>query len=218
MEPCCYADDYAGVFGRRAAEREADRFLRRGLSGTAAVLADALRDAGIDGASVLEVGGGVGALHTDLLRTGAATARTVELSPGWDRPARRVLDELGLADRVDRRVGDFVTLASDLPAADVVVAHRVVCCYPAWQAMLAAVADRAERLVGLTVPRDTWWTRSGVALGNGVLGMRSTRFRVFVHPVARMRRELADRGFEPRFDDHGLVWQTMVLERATAGG
>lgn len=215
MESCCYADDYGGVFGRRAAERDADDYLRRGLSGTAAVLAAALRDAGVDDATILEVGGGVGGLHVDLLRAGAGTAVNVDLSPEWEQPARRVLDEFDLAARVDRRVGDVVAVASDLAPADVVVAHRVVCCYPAWHVLLAAIADRAGRLVGLTVPRDTWWTRSGVAIGNAMFGLGSTRFRAFVHPVAEMCEELGRRGFGLRFENHGLVWQTMVMERTT---
>ena len=33
-------------------------------------------------------------------------------------------------DRVERRHGDFVTVAPKVPAADDVILDRVVCCYP----------------------------------------------------------------------------------------
>jgi predicted RNA methylase len=69
------------MFGARTARRDAKRYRRKGLDDTAGVMVDFLRRRGLEGASVLEIGGGVGALETELLRAGAAQAVNVEPSP-----------------------------------------------------------------------------------------------------------------------------------------
>ena len=92
----------------------------------------------MSGASVLEVGAGVGAIELELLAAGAARATDVELSGEYEEEAQKLLDEHGVADRVERRVGDFVT--EPVEPHDVVVLHRVVCCYPDVDALVGVAA------------------------------------------------------------------------------
>ena len=213
MASCCYRDEYEQLFSEKTARRTARRFRRRGLRGTARELADGLAVAGIEGATVLEVGGGVGDIQAHLLREGAAHAVNVELSPAWERAAEHLLADLGLAERVDRRLGDFVDLVGELPDADLVVLHRVVCCYPNWRAMVAAASARARRAVGMTLPVDRWWTRAGVAAANWFLAMRKNDFRVFVHPVAPLLQACREAGLSVVRDRTGFVWRTVILAR-----
>lgn len=213
MGECCYSGEYAEFFSERAAHRTARRFLRWGLRGSAGELADAVAGAGVEDATILEVGGGVGGIHVDLLRRGAAAAINVELSPSWEEPAMHVLSQKGLENRVDRRVGDFVAVADDVPGADVVILHRVLCCYPDWPAMLGAALEKAQRLVAFTVPVDRWWTRVAIAAGNALLRARGRDFRAFVHPPQRMVRAIGAAGLHVRSDRSGLVWRTVVAER-----
>lgn len=214
MARCCYEGEYAEEFDRRTAERHARRYLRRGLRGSGATLVDEIAGRGLDGASVLEVGGGMGDLHVELLRRGAAEAYNLEMSPEWEGAAREVLAARGLTERVRRELGDVVV--DDAPAADIVVLHRVVCCYPDWQAMLDRAAERTRRTLGLTFPRDSWLTRAFVRLGNAILRARGRSFRAFVHPADRMLARLAEAGLQPVADRQGLVWRTVVLERTGA--
>lgn len=214
MSSCCYSGEYADVFGHKGAEREARRYVKRGLRGSERTLASALRDRAASGASILEVGGGVGALQVELLRAGAVSATNVELSPEWEPAARRLLDHFALTGRAGRRVGDFVDAAGDLPQADVVVLHRVVCCYPHWRRMLEAAAGRARRTIALTFPVDRMRTRAVLALGNWLLKLRGRSFRAFVHPPDEMLAALREQGFGIVGDESGLVWRSVVLERA----
>ena len=113
-----------------------------------------LTELGPKGMTVLEVGGGVGEIQVALLESGvAASAINIELSPNWEAAAKALLAERGLTDRVTRLNGDFVQEAAALPKADAVILHRVVCCYPNWQAMLTAATSRANRFVVVTFPR-----------------------------------------------------------------
>ncbi len=211
---CCDPGDYRRVFTPARAGRTVRRYLARGLDGTAADLAQAVAAHGVAGATLLEIGGGAGTIHVDLLRGGAASAVNVELSPGWEAAAAELLAGLDLADRVQRLVGDFVTTADTQQPADVVILHRVVCCYPHWKPMLAAAGRLAGRVVGLTVPVDRWWTIVAIAVGNRFFGLTGCGFRGFVHPIAPMLGALATAGFQVSHDRSGAIWRTVVLTRA----
>jgi magnesium-protoporphyrin O-methyltransferase len=209
---CCYPEEYGDcVFSTRHADRVLRSFRKKGLRGSERVMADAVAEAGIAGATVLEVGGGIGALQADLLTRGAARTINVDLSPAWERHAERLFAELGTADRCVRRVGDFVVEAPTLPVADVVILNRVVCCYPDWQALLDAAASRSRRVVAFAFPRPV--VRGVVSAGNLAYRLRGRRFRMFVHPAGSMLAFLRDRGLSIRTDRSGPVWRTVVLER-----
>lgn len=216
MPECCYPDEYGMLFTERSASRFARRFERKGLRGSAGRLAAGVAAAGLDGATILEVGGGVGEIHADLLRRGAARATNVELSAGWEAAADRLLEGMGLRERVRRVVGDFVEKAGDLPAADVVILHRVICCYPDWERMLAAAASRARRVVAVTVPVDRRATRAAIRAGNLLLRLQGREFRAYVHPPEGMIAALRGDGFDMVVDDRGVVWHTFVARRASA--
>lgn len=212
MPSCCYRDEYGELFSEREATRTARRFRRKGLRGSAQRLADAVIAAGVDGASILEVGGGVGHVHTRLLQAGAARAVNVELSPGWEAAARDLLFDLGLEDRVERRLGDVVDEAGRLPEADVVVLHRVLCCYPGWREMSDAAVSRTRRVLAITLPVDRWWTRAAIGAGNLLFRLRGRDFRAYVHPVADVLERVRAAGFRVVHDHRGLVWRSVVLE------
>lgn len=213
MPSCCYREEYGEHFTPREASRTARRFRRRGLRGSALELVHAVTATGLDGATVLEVGGGVGHLHVRLLQAGAASAVNVELSPSWETAAGDLLADLGLDDRVDRRIGDLVDDAAELPDADVVVLHRVMCCYPDWRAMADAAVSRADRVLGITIPVDRWWTRAAVWAENRIRALRGRSFRTYVHPADDVFAHIRRQGFRTVHDHHRLVWRTVVLER-----
>ncbi|HVM16580.1 MAG TPA: methyltransferase domain-containing protein [Gaiellaceae bacterium] len=212
MPRCCSAGEYRRFFNRKQARRDARRYRRGGLDAVSARVRDAAGDVG--GQTVLEVGGGVGALVLELVRAGAARATTVELSPAYDEEAQALAREAGAADRVERRVGDFVAEAATVEPADVVILNRVVCCYPDYDALLGAAAGCARRRLVFSFPREAWWTRAGARVVNGWLRLRRCGFRTFVHPSAALvaaaeRGRLRVAAVEP-----GRLWQVAVLDRA----
>ncbi|MGH3092780.1 MAG: SAM-dependent methyltransferase, partial [Gaiellaceae bacterium] len=117
---CCAPKGYRELFGERAARRDARRYRRKGLDETAQEMVEFLRGRGLDDATVLEIGGGVGAIGLELLRAGADRAVEVELSPNYERSAAELARELGFEGRVERRLGDLVAEGEGVPAADAV--------------------------------------------------------------------------------------------------
>jgi magnesium-protoporphyrin O-methyltransferase len=207
---CCSTPGVDEFFDEKTARRDARRYRRKGLDATARQMVAFLRERGIEGRSILEVGGGVGALEIELLRTGAARAVNVELSPAYDREAAALAREAGVADRIDRRHGDFAAGAFVAPA-DVVLLHRVVCCYPDPDALVGAAAEHTHGCLVLSFPRESRLTRAGVAIVN--LWNRRIGFRVYVHPVHGILDAAQRRGLRPAFEYRGRLWHVAALER-----
>jgi magnesium-protoporphyrin O-methyltransferase len=117
-------------FDRKRAQKELKRYERKGLSPSGRVLVQALEERAITGADVLEIGFGIGALHLELLKAGAASAVGLELSPAYVEAAEELAERAGRRDEVEYRLQNIAEDAEGVPEAAVVVMHRVICCYP----------------------------------------------------------------------------------------
>jgi 2-polyprenyl-3-methyl-5-hydroxy-6-metoxy-1,4-benzoquinol methylase len=214
MAGCCNPRGCDEFFDERFARRLANRYRRRGLDRTARRMVAFLEQHGLEGATVLEVGGGVGEIQLELLKRGATRTVNLELSPGYDEEARRLLRETGFEGRVERRLADIAAQPDEVGAADVVILNRVVCCYPDYERLLAAVADHARRLVVFSYPPRNLVSRALVGLENLLFRLRGREFRAFAHSPAAMLAVVERRGFRRAFAHRALVWQAAGLERA----
>ena len=199
------------MFTPRFAERDARRYRNKGLTGSALALVELA--GGVREATVLDVGGGVGAIGLELLAAGAGRATNVELSAGYEEAAAALAAERGAADRVDRRVADIVDDRQSLERHDLVVMHRVVCCYPDMPALVGAAATKAQRALAMTYPRDSWWTRLFARLVNVYMRLRGRAFRTFIHSPAGIRAAARAQGLRPTLESGGLLWQVVAFER-----
>jgi hypothetical protein len=204
--PGCCSTDYRRFFNRKFATRDLRRYREQGLSATERDLVELVGD--VRGASVLEAGGGIGALQLELLEAGAASATNVELSGGYEDAAA----ELFAGRDVERVVGDFVT--EHVEAHDVVVMHRVVCCYPDLDALVGVAADRARRRLALTYPQQRGWIRLGLGAVNVWLRLRRCGFRTYAHPVDRIDAAAEAHGLRlERRVRRGLIWESAAFTR-----
>jgi magnesium-protoporphyrin O-methyltransferase len=201
------------MFNHRFANRMATRYRKRGLDKTARRMVELLTERGVQGATVLEIGGGVGEIQLELLRRGAASATNLELSPGYDAEAAALMEGAGFTDRVQRRLVDIADDPAAVEPADIVVLHRVVCCYPDYVKLLSVAADHTRRhLVFSHPPRDPL-SRAVVATQNLLLRLSGREFRVFAHPPAAMLAVLAEHGLRPAAAHRGPVWQVAAVTR-----
>jgi Methyltransferase domain len=176
-------------------------------------MVDFLELRGVEGATVLEIGGGVGEIQIELLKRGAAHALNLELSPAYDEEAERLLREVALEERADRRIHDIAVDPTSVEAVDIVVLHRVVCCYPDYERLLDAAARCARRLLVFSYPPRNAGSRLFIAAENLFLRLLGREYRTFAHPPAAMFGVLGERGLRRTFAQHTLVWQVAGLER-----
>jgi magnesium-protoporphyrin O-methyltransferase len=145
MKDFCSAAGYRWAFSERRARREARRYERRGLDGISRRIVQLLKAQGVDGHTLLEIGGGVGAVQIELLQAGVTRVVSIELTPTYEAAAEGLLRRAGLQDRVERKVMDFAEAATDVEAADIVVMNRVICCYPDMPKLAGAAAAHTRR-------------------------------------------------------------------------
>ena len=215
---CCSPGDspFDRQFDVRHAARHLRAYRRDGPVGLTRALIEALAAGGIDGHTVLEIGGGVGAVHHGLLQSGAAAAVDVDASRAYISVAREEAERQGHADRVRYLAGDFVALADEVNPADLVALDRVICCYADMAALVGRSATLARRRYGLVYPRDSWLGRVGVALLNIQLRLSRSSFRTYVHRTAEIDALLATHGLVKRLERTTLIWQLALYERPAA--
>lgn len=213
---CCNRDAYSDVFGDRFARRIARRCRRRGLDRNRRRVVDFLSVQGIEDATVLEIGGGIGELHVELLRRGARAATNLEISTSYEEQAAQVLELSGVGHRVTRRFLDIASAPDDVEPADVVVLHRVVCCYPDYERLLSAAASHARHLLVFSHPPRSLLVRLSFGLDNLVRRIRGNDFRGFVHPPEAMVAVVESQGMAVRYRHRGLSWTVVGFERGTA--
>jgi 2-polyprenyl-3-methyl-5-hydroxy-6-metoxy-1,4-benzoquinol methylase len=213
MPGCCNTSAYERVFDPRQARNAARQYREQGLDATAQRMVRFLTERSIEGQTILEIGGGVGAMQLELLKAGATSATNVELSAGYESTAQDLLDRAGLRHRVARHVFDFAQQPESIGPADVVILHRVICCYPDMEALVVAAAGRTRRYLALSFPSDPWWTRLAIRAENLWHQLTRTGFRAYLHPPWAILAIARSYGFAPVLQHRGWIWQTVVLER-----
>ena len=208
---CCGAADF---FGDRIARQKLRKYRRRGPFGTTKRLLAALRETPGPKDTLLDVGGGVGMIAHEMLAAGTSSASIVDASPSFLAAAAEESERRHTSSRLRLQLGDAVELRDEVPAADVVTLDKVVCCYVDMESLLAATASRARRLMGLVYPRDDWWVRTFVAVGNRLLQLRGSTFRSYVHRNAAIEAALRRAGLVRRTQRRGPIWIVAVFERA----
>jgi magnesium-protoporphyrin O-methyltransferase len=214
MSDCCSPKGYRWIFSERNARSEAKRYRRKGLDPTSRRIFDYLKQRGVEGRTVLEVGGGIGAIQIELLKAGATRAVSVELTPTYEQAAGELLKEAGLADRVERRVMDFARSGDEVEPADIVIMNRVICCYPDMPLLAGSAADHSAEVLVMSFPKERWWTRLMLTLGNFVLRVMQRQFQVFVHPPEKILAEAERHGLHTALDAPGLFWEVAAAQRA----
>lgn len=200
-------------FNKKLAAKELRRYRRRGSPGTTRLLLDALKEAGVKEMSVLDIGGGIGAIPHDLLAAGAGSATDVDGASAYLDAAREEAQRLGHLDRMTFLHGDFVALATAIPPADIVTLDRVICCYHDMASLVQQSARRARRLYGVIYPRDLWWIKGAFRLFNLYLGMRGSMFRVFVHSTAEINTVIRAEGLSSLFRRNSGLWKISLYQR-----
>jgi O-methyltransferase domain len=202
-------------YNEKLATSELRKYREKGPSASTQALIDAMKAEGVEGATLLDIGGGIGAIQHELLAAGAAHATSVEASASYLEVAQEESLRRDLGDRVTYRHGDFVELADSIPPADIVTLDRVINVYPDWERLTELAAARAERLLGLVYPRDTLLVRLVIFAMNFVLRLRRQSVRASIRSVDAIERIIRANGLSLHFSRSvGPAWQVAVYRRA----
>ena len=201
-------------FGKDTAEADLKDYRRKGPADHTRLILAAVRSLGLKDASLLDVGGGIGAIYHELLSDSVSHATHVDASSAYLAAAQTETERRGNAGRVEFVHADFTDVAETLAPADVVTLDRVVCCYPDFQRLLKAAAHQSRRALVMAYPRDNRVSRAVVAVMDWFLKVSRNPFRVFVHPVAAMDSLLNAEGLHRVSLRRLFVWEVALYQRA----
>jgi magnesium-protoporphyrin O-methyltransferase len=168
---------------------------------------------GVEGATVLEIGGGLGQVLIELLKGGAARGEVVELVPAWEPEAAALAGEAGVGERAGFRTADLVSDPDAADPADLVVMNKVVCCTPDGVELAGIAARLARRTLVLSHPREAWVARVGLGAVNLFMRVTRRRFRVFIHPRAALERAIEAQGLALASEKNGPIFRIAAYER-----
>jgi SAM-dependent methyltransferase len=208
---CCF-DDWVDHWSDQATKKPT-------AARVTASLLDAITEAGIADRTVLDVGCGIGDLAIEAVARGATSGVGFDLSPKAIEQARELANSRGVGDRTTFHVGDGATL--DLPATDVVVINRVVCCYPDAENLLERTLGAARSVFAITAPISTGavgaYNRIWNRCWNVWYRLRRKKFagfRTFVHDLDGIDERIRAAGFHQVHHEHRrVVWDLAVYAR-----
>lgn len=211
--PCNCCEMENKTFVEADAEADVKNYRKRGPANQTKLILEAIRSLGLRDASLLDVGGGIGTIHHELLKDVATEAIHVDASSAYLKVATEEAKRIGHEAQVKFIHADFTDVADELPQADVVTLDRVVCCYPNMRGLLKAASSKSRKAVALTYPREVWYVRAVMSVMNFFQRLRNDPFRVFVHPVAEMEALMNGEGLRRTSTRKLFVWEMSLYQR-----
>lgn len=209
QEHCCGADRF---FNLEEAERERKRFFRRGPKSSTAAIIRHLANKVTSNTSLLDIGGGIGAIGLELQKKGLSSYTSVDASSGYQQIARELLagKENWYAEFIQ---GDFVDESDALADHDLVSLDKVVCCYPQMEELLKSAAGKCRQSLALSFPPSGFFARLFRNIANLYLSFKGNPFRTFIHPEAHIHKVLKEAGLKPVYRKLHFPWRVEVWER-----
>jgi len=211
--PCNCCEMENNTFGEDEAKANLKDYRRKGPANQTKLILEAVRSLGLKNASLLDVGGGIGTIHHELLKDVAKEAMHVDASSAYLKIATEEAKRLGHEAQVKFIHADFTDVVDELPQVDVVTLDRVVCCYPNFRALLKAASSKSRTAIALTYPRETWYIKMVLSIMNFFQRLMNDPFRVFVHPVNEMEMVLNREGLRRVSTRKLFVWEMSLYQR-----
>jgi magnesium-protoporphyrin O-methyltransferase len=206
--------DIAETFDDLAHDR-CCKYKSKGLTASTEVLLGLLRENGLVGKTILDIGCGTGFFALETLRQGASSCVGVDLSSAAIHEANEFAKESGLRDRATFEVANGAS--TQHPSSDIVVMDKVLCCYPDANSLLKTASASSRELLGFVVPRDRGLMKPLMRVGIGVINLverlRKTGFRLYLHPLRSLDKLLVDNSFRESSRAKSRFWLVFLYKR-----
>ena len=207
---CCDPNGLNRIFTGRLVRQELRAYQRLGLGKRQQRIVEELGSI-TPGAAVLDIGCGIGAVGTTLLKKGAGSSTFVDISAAYLQVARQVAAQAEVEDRSTFYQDDFAASARPYAPADVVVLDRVVCCYPDAATLLRRAARCSRETLVFSYPKPSWMVRLFRQLCAFGMQLFGCEYRFFLHDPAQLLQAATSAGHTPVVTRSSGVWQVTKL-------
>lgn len=211
QQHCCGADLF---FDKKTADKKYKAYLKKGPSRVTAKMIAQLKELSIDGKSMVDIGGGIGALQWWFLENGGANTIDIDASTGYLKQAEEHAKRKGWETNTDFLLGDCIDIYPQIEAADYITLDKVVCCYPNFKEILEASCDKATKAISLSYPMDGFISNGIRVLGDILMSFRDNPFRPFIHSVDDIRKVFEQKGYTRVTHNLVFPWHVETYERS----
>lgn len=215
MSCCNHCRDAGDFFTDRTAKKDLRRFRKKGPDNSTALLIESIRSAEIDisQSTLLDIGGGIGAIPFELFNDGLQYAANVDASVSYQLISKTEAERKNLLSRTEYHFGDAVEKVPKLQDADIVTLDRVICCYPNPEKLIPATASKAKKIYGVVYPRERFVIKVAIKLGNFWFKLRKSEFRNFLFPAHYINDLIQKQGLIYHNQDQTFLWNVVTYTR-----
>ena len=211
---CSHCQEAGDFFNDKTARKELKRYRKKGPWKSTRQLLSFMRLFTVKGKTLLDVGGGVGAIQHELFKEGLGKAIQVEASQAYIEAAEGEAERNGNKEKVESYFGDFVERAPELPEADMVTMDRVLCCYPHPEELIDAAASTCKTCCGVVYPRERWFIKPLAWLGNWMMRLKKKEFRIYIHSGDDIAAYFQKNGFHLTGTSRTFIWKVEMYSRS----
>lgn len=202
-EHCCGADLF---FDKKTADKKYKTYLKKGPSRVTAKIISQLKEHQVEGKSMVDIGGGIGALQWWFLENGGNSTIDIDASSGYLKQAKDHAKTKGWEANADFLLGDCIDLYPQIKDVDFITLDKVVCCYPNYKEILEATCDKATKTISLSFPMDGIVSEMIRNLGDVLMSFRDNPFRPFIHSVKDIRTVFEQKGYKRVAHNLAFPW------------
>ncbi|MGK7390709.1 MAG: class I SAM-dependent methyltransferase [Candidatus Cyclobacteriaceae bacterium M2_1C_046] len=211
---CAHCCDTNKFFDDKTARKELKHYNKKGPTGTTRAILKALSEIPKKDKTLLDIGGGIGAIQWEFLKEGAKHSTDVDAATGYIEHARSVAKEYGYQDKTTFLQGDFNDVADQLPAFDFVTLDRVVCCYPDYEMILKNSTAKAREYIALSYPISNSISRALNKIGRLYFIIKKSEFKTYIHPAKKIEELIENEGFQAIHNSMKFPWHIRVYKRS----
>lgn len=210
-EHCCGADQ---IFDLKGAEKKLKKYKKNGPGTVTKRLINFLSESNqLDGKSLLDIGGGIGAIQWDFLHGGGDLTIDVDASKSYQQVASDYAAELGYGQKVKFVFGDFVDKSAEIPEVDFVTMDKVLCCYPNYQSLLEAALYKCKESIIISFPVGGPIARLFAVLENLYFKIKKIAFGTYIHSPKQIEELIKSHGFEMTKKSISFPWHIQSYRR-----
>jgi magnesium-protoporphyrin O-methyltransferase len=197
----------------KKAQKEMERYLRKGpKKSTRWLLEPVLKNINA-GDSILDIGGGVGALIMELQKLDIGSAYYMDISESYSAVFLDEVKQKLIKDKTHIQVGDFTEKHHLVPQADIVTLDKVLCCYQDFRQLLTLSSQKTRKVLAYTVPDNLWWVKTINRIQTSIKWFFADQLVTYVHPADSMESLVTAEGFHKVFEKKHTGWLTVVYRR-----
>lgn len=210
---CAHCCDTSKFFDDKTARKEFKRYNKKGTTGTTRAILKSLSNIPKKDKTLLDIGGGIGAIQWEFLKQGARHTTDIDAAAGYIQLARSIAKEYDYEDKTTFLQGDFNDMADELPAYDFVTLDRVVCCYPDYELILKNSTAKTREYIALSYPISNFISKALNKIIRLYFFFKKSAFRTYIHPDKKMEELIIAEGFHLVHKSMKFPWNIRVFKR-----